>query len=431
MKKFALIIVSALLLSTLLYGCTTNEDQQDAAQVEDQGNLINIVTTIFAPFDFAREIAGTRATVSMLIPPGQDAHAFQPTPMDIISIQNADFFIHVGGHKDALIYRILDEIDSPNMRRLALIDTVDLVIQELVEGMEHHHDHDHGHHHGHGHDHHDDDCDDDDHHHHGHGHDHHDDDCDDDDCDYEGHDHSHGHGHGHHHDDDCSDDDHHHHDHGHSHDHHHADDCDDADCDYEGHDHSHGHHHHHHDDDCDDACPLDFDEHVWTTPRNAMQIVREITAILSEIDPDNAYYFEANLAAYLIQLEELDVAFRDVVDTGVRRTIIFGDRFPFRYFVDEYGLSYYAAFSGCSTDTDPSAATVAFLITKANELQLPVVFHIELSNRRLAYTIADGTGARVLELHSAHNITRNDYLAGLSYIDIMWANVSALREALH
>ena len=365
MKKFVLIIITTLLLSAVLYGCSADNEPQGAVQAEEQNDKLNIVATIFAPFDFAREIAGTRANVSILIPPGQDSHAFQPTPMDIISIQNSDLFIHIGGHKDSLIYRILDEIDAPNMRRIALIDTVDLVETELIEGMEHHHDHEHGHSHDHGHHH-------------------------DDDHDHE-HSHEHAHDHGHHHDDD--------------------------------HDHEHGHHH--------DNGHLDFDEHVWTSPRNAKQIVREIARVLSEIDPDNAYYYEANLAAYLIQLEELDAAFQDVVDNAVRRTIVFGDRFPFRYFVDAYGLSYYAAFSGCSTDTDPSAATVAFLINRVNELEIPVVFHIELSNRRLAYTISDGTGARVLELHSAHNITRDDYLAGISYIDIMTANVSTLREALH
>ena len=395
MKKFVLIIITALLLSAMLYGCSAEGELQGAAQAEEQNDKLNIVATIFAPFDFAREIAGTRANVSILIPPGQDSHAFQPTPMDIISIQNSDLFIHIGGHKDALIYRILDEIDAPNMRRIALIDTVDLVVTEFVEGMEHHHDHEHGHSHGHHHDH-------DDEHEHSHEHDH---------------EHEHEHSHGHHHD---HDDEHEHsHDHAYDHGHHHDHDDEHEHSHDHGHDHGHDHDH------------SDFDEHVWTSPGNVKQIVREIARVLSEIDPDNAYYYEANLAAYLIQLEELDAAFQDVVYNAVRRTIVFGDRFPFRYFVDAYGLSYYAAFSGCSTDTDPSAATVAFLINRVNELEIPVVFHIELSNRRLAYTISDGTGARVLELHSAHNITRDDYLSGISYIDIMIANVSALREALH
>ncbi|MCL2873728.1 MAG: metal ABC transporter substrate-binding protein [Defluviitaleaceae bacterium] len=415
MKKFALIIMSALLLSVSLFGCTTTPEEQIDVQIDVQGEMLNIVATIFAPFDFAREIAGTRANVTMLLAPGQDSHAFQPSPRDMITIMNSDVFMHIGGDMDLWVYRILDAVDAPDMRVITLMDAVELVEKEIVEGMEHDHDHSHGHHHHHGHSH-DHEHDEDDHEHH-HHHEHEDE-------DHEHHHHDHDdeeHGHHHHHDHDDEDHEHlHHHDHDdEDHEHHHHHDHDDED-----HHHDHEHHHHEH------YTPM-FDEHVWTSPRNVMLIVQEITRVLSELDPDNAYYYEANLAAYLLQLEELDAAFQDVVDNAVRNTIAFGDKFPFRYFVDAYGLDYYAAFPGCSTDTEPSAATVTFLINRVNELELPVIFHVELSNRRLAYTISSETGARVLELHSAHNITRDDYLAGISYIDIMTANVSALREALH
>ncbi|MDR2501621.1 MAG: metal ABC transporter substrate-binding protein, partial [Oscillospiraceae bacterium] len=115
---------------------------------------------------------------------------------------------------------------------------------------------------------------------------------------------------------------------------------------------------------------------------------------------------------------------------AARKTIVLGDRFPFRYFADAYGLDYFAAFPGCSTETEPSAATVAFLIDKIREERIPVVFHIELSNGKMAETIAEDTGAKVLELHSCHNISRDDFQAGKTYIDIMNANVEALKEAL-
>jgi zinc transport system substrate-binding protein len=191
----------------------------------------------------------------------------------------------------------------------------------------------------------------------------------------------------------------------------------------------HGHDHDDHDHDHDDE--IIFDEHVWTSPKNAMLIVRSIADVLIEIDPDNASYYNDNLSEYIKKLEELDAAFRDVVNNSVRRTIAFGDRFPFRYFAYEYGLDYFAAFPGCSTDTEPSAATVAFLINQVKALELPVVFHVELSNERLANTISEATGAKVMMLHASHNISRDDFLNNLSYIELMTNNISALREALH
>ena len=174
----------------------------------------------------------------------------------------------------------------------------------------------------------------------------------------------------------------------------------------------------------------EYDEHVWTSPRNAKLIVRNISDTLCGADPANAAAYKANAAAYSAKLDELDAKFRAVVDNAARRTIVFGDRFPFRYFADAYGLKYFAAFPGCSTETEAGAATVAFLIDKVKAEKIPVVFHIELSNAKMANTIAEGTGAKVLELHACHNISKSDFEAGRTYIDIMTANVDALREAL-
>jgi len=207
-----------------------------------------------------------------------------------------------------------------------------------------------------------------------------------------------------------------HHDHDHyDHDHHHH------------HDDHHGHDHHH---DHDDTCSV-FDEHIWTSPRNAILVVRALTELLSEADPANAYYFQQNAAAYIEELEQLDAAFLEVVASAERRTIIFGDRFPFLYFANHYGLTWYAAFDGCSTETEPSAARVAFLINKVRDEQIPVVFHIELSNERMADAISRETGAVKRLFHSVHNVSRRDFDAGLGYLELMHRNVEALREALH
>jgi zinc transport system substrate-binding protein len=183
------------------------------------------------------------------------------------------------------------------------------------------------------------------------------------------------------------------------------------------------------DDDEDDDEPA-YDEHVWTSPKNAKIIIASITDALCELDSANADFYRQNAADYSVLLDELDDSFRSIVEGAKRSTIVFGDRFPFRYLADAYGVSYFAAFPGCSTETEPSAATIAFLINKTKSEQLPVVFHIELSNERMADTISEATGAKKLLLHSGHNVTKRDFDSGANYLDLQRANVEHLREAL-
>jgi zinc transport system substrate-binding protein len=173
-----------------------------------------------------------------------------------------------------------------------------------------------------------------------------------------------------------------------------------------------------------------YDEHVWTSPKNVRLIVEKIADALSEADPANAEVYRRNAEAYQGELDVLDAAFQAVVDGAVRKTLVFGDRFPFRYFTDAYGLTYFAAFPGCSTETEASAATIRFLIDKIRAEHIPVVFHIELSNRKIADTLSESTGAKVLLLHSVHNITKSDFENGLGYLDLMRGNVENLKEAL-
>ena len=174
----------------------------------------------------------------------------------------------------------------------------------------------------------------------------------------------------------------------------------------------------------------EYDEHVWTSPQNAKRVVRVITDALCEVDAPNAALFRRNADVYSAQLDELDREFRAVVNGAKRKTIVFGDRFPFRYFADAYGLTYFAAFPGCSTETEPSAATVAFLIDKVKAEKIPVIFHIELSNERMADTIAEETGAKKLLLHACHNISKQEFDRGVTFLELQKANVPRLREAL-
>ncbi len=175
----------------------------------------------------------------------------------------------------------------------------------------------------------------------------------------------------------------------------------------------------------------EYDEHVWTSPKNAMLITQAICDALCDIDPSNAQIYRQNTAAYLEQLEELDQDFREVIGSASRDTLIFGDRFPLLYFVREYGLNYYAAFPGCASETEPSAATVARLIDLVREEQVPVVYQIELSNGNIARSIADSSGAKVETFYTCHNITRDDFNAGETYLSLMERNVNSLKEALN
>ncbi|MDR3307828.1 MAG: metal ABC transporter substrate-binding protein, partial [Coriobacteriales bacterium] len=135
-------------------------------------------------------------------------------------------------------------------------------------------------------------------------------------------------------------------------------------------------------------------------------------------------------AAYTAELDRLDAQLRDLVAHATRTTVVFGDRFPFRYLAEEYGLAYFAAFPGCSTATEPNAQTIAFLINKVTTEHIPVVFYIELSNHSIADAICEQTGAQALLLHSIHNVSQDDFDAGVTYLSLMDQNIQNLKAAL-
>ncbi|MEA4915829.1 MAG: metal ABC transporter substrate-binding protein [Christensenella sp.] len=175
----------------------------------------------------------------------------------------------------------------------------------------------------------------------------------------------------------------------------------------------------------------EWDEHVWTAPVNAIAIVKAMTEELVSIDPANAKTYQANSDAYVAQLEALDQSFRDVVDASARKTVVFADRFPVRYFVEEFDLSYYAAFPGCSAETEASAATIASLIDHVKSENIPVVFYIEMSNQQMADTVAEATGATPMLFHTCHNVTKAEFESGATYLSLMKNNVLALKAALN
>jgi zinc transport system substrate-binding protein len=175
---------------------------------------------------------------------------------------------------------------------------------------------------------------------------------------------------------------------------------------------------------------IEYDEHVWTSPKNAITIIEKLTFEIKKIDSNNSELYQKNADNYIKEVKDIDNEIREVINSSKRKLLIFGDRFPLRYFVDEYNLDYYAAFSGCSEQSEASAKTIAFLVNKVKEDDIPVVFHIELSNGNIANAISNETGAKVLEFHSAHNISQKDFDNGITYVDIMKKNIEVLKEAL-
>ena len=200
--------------------------------------------------------------------------------------------------------------------------------------------------------------------------------------------------------------------------------ADDHDHDHDDHDHDHDTLEDGHEED------IEYDEHIWTSPVNAMALCRAICDTLCEADPDNADGYRARLEGYLGELQALDHTFRDIVDSAARRLVVFGDRFPLLYFCREYDLDYRAAFHGCAGDTEPSLATLKYLIDVVEEQEIPVVYTIELSSRKVAQAIAETTGAQVRTFHSCQTVSRAEFDGGATYISLMTANAAALKEGL-
>ena len=364
-----------------------------SAPVAEENSRLQVVTTIFPQYDFARHIAGDRADVTMLLKPGEEVHSYEPTPQDIKKIQNCDLFIYVGGENDVWVENILDSVkgDQEGPQTVRLLALVETYSEEHLEGMmeEKGHDHDHEH-------------------------------------EPEG----------------TAEED---HDHDHK--------ADASDQNTKGTD-THSTHVHSHEE--------EPDEHVWTSPQNCVILIEKLTEEFCAADPVNAEYYRKNGDAYRKEFEELDARYRDMAASAPRKTILFGDRFPFRYLAEELGLTCYAAFPGCSSESEPSAATIAFLIDKAAEEKLPVIFQIEFSNGNIARAISEaaelkmkinaakqaeessggennsglsaaeagGMKIQVLQLHSCHNITADEFKSGQTCLSLMTKNLEALRTAL-
>ena len=317
MKKWICMLLGICLL---LSGCGAASPEETN---EEQPETLKVVATVFPAYDFARAAAGDKAEVSLLLPPGAESHSYEPTPADILAVQECDLFLYLGGESDAWVEAILSAVE-PKGQTLRMIDCVELLEEETVEGME----------------------------------------------------------------------------------------------ELPGHE-DHG-----------EGEVREMDEHVWTSPRNAAQIVRDIAGTMGELDPEHAETFRTRGEEYAGQIEVLDGQFRDFFDSLPSRTIVFGDRFPLRYFAEEYDLDYYAAFPGCSTQTEPSAATIAFLTDKVRDEHISTVWYIEFSNHLVADSIAEATGTKTAMFHTCHNVSQEEMDSGATYLSLMEGNLETLRANL-
>ena len=361
---------------------------------------LNVVTTLFPYYDFLRQIAGDSIRLTMVVPAGMDSHSFEPTPADMITIQNADLLVCNGGTMEQWLSQVLDSFGEGTgpKRVVTMMDCVDVVQEEIVEGMEDGEAHGHGHTHVHA---------------DGivHAGDH----------DHESEDHAH------------SEEEHEPEDHVYSEEEHdteehiHSEDEHDME-DVAVHDEDHAQEYL--DEDDGHGVEIEYDEHIWTSPVNAKKLVGVLAEVLEQEDPAHAASYAENCASYQDKLTELDAEFREVVSHAKRRLVVFGDKFPLRYFFDEYGLEYRAAFSGCSTDTEPSAKTIAYLIDKVRTEEIPVVYYLELSSHRVSEIIGEETGAKPELLHSCHNVTRHQFDSGVTYLELMEQNVKNLKKGL-
>lgn len=174
----------------------------------------------------------------------------------------------------------------------------------------------------------------------------------------------------------------------------------------------------------------EYDEHIWTSQENACLMLATLCDALCALDAENSEKYSANATAYEAEIVQIQAEITEIVDHAARKELVFADRFPFLYFAEEYGLEYVAAFSSCSSESEPSARTIASLIDRVKSDEIPVIYILELSNGKLAHTIAEETGAEIRTFYSMQNISEADFSAGETYVSLMKKNIEVLKEGI-
>ncbi|MBP9989023.1 MAG: zinc ABC transporter substrate-binding protein [Ruminococcus sp.] len=313
-SRIAAIILAICLTLSVLCGCTPQSINED--------DKLQILCSIFAPYDFARQVAGDRAEVKMLLPPGVESHSFEPSPADIISLDNADLFFYVSENTETWVCGMLDSV-SPKQA----ID-----ISEALGIEVHEHDHEH--------------------------------------------------------------------------------------------EHEHEHEEHEHEED-------EKDEHIWTDMNTAIQMVDLIADKLSQADEKNSSYYNENAKKYINEIKNLRDDFSLMINNSARKEIVSGSRFAMKNFTNEFGLKFTAAFDSCVDNTEPSAAVMANIIDTIKKDKIPVVFYEELTEPKISRAVSVETGAKMLLLHSCHNVSVSEMKSGVTYLSLMKQNYTNIKEALN
>ncbi len=305
-KVVAFVLVTMFIV--VLSGCESNIEVPKEVAVEE--NLLSIVTSLYPQYDFTRSIVGDKAEVILILPPGVESHSFEPTPKDMVTLQNADLFLYTGKEMEPWAYKLTGNINAKIVDLSKGITLMDLEAHEDEEHEEL------------------------------------------------------------------------------------------------------------------------IDPHFWTDPNYAMIMVDNILASLKEVDESNADYYEANANTLKQALVDLDTEIKEVLSKTTSKTILSGGHFAFGYFVERYGLEHMSPYEGFSPDAEPTAKRITALIENINETNAKAIYYEELIDPKVSRVISEETDIEMLLLHGAHNVTKEEFEAGKSYITFMKENLERLKIGL-
>lgn len=307
-RAAALFLCAAMLFS--LAACSSGK-------TDTAGGKLRVVCTLFVPYDFVREIAGDKVDLTLLLPPGMESHSYDPTPVDMKAVGNADLLIRVGENMETWSAKLFDKSTGAK-------SYLDIASEMGLRLAAHEHEHEHEH----------------------------------------------------------------------------------------------------------EAEQGLVDAHIWTDPVYAQGMIKVIADALCRLDGSNAEFYKSNSEKYIKKLKALDSGFRDAVKNGKRDTVVFSGRFAFRNFTERYSLKFVSALDACADNSEPGARTVAKIVDTVRDEKIPVIFYEELTEPRTAEIICGETGCAMRLFHSCHNVSRDEFEAGVGYLSLMNGNLENLREAL-
>jgi len=321
-KVILVIILIAIILVGMIAGVILGKKNKTGNN--NNTEKIKVTASNFASYDFLRAIIGDNDNIELtfLLGPGKDAHSYDPTAQDLITIQNSDLFIYIGGEMEKWADRVLPTLDTSNTKVICVADDIKTIDEQEIDGA----------------------------------------------------------------------------------------DPEEEEDEEEG----------------------AFDEHIWTSPDNAVTMVNTLEKSMEEIDSSNSSKYKQNAENYIAKIKNVDKQIQEIVDNKKRDRLVFGDKMPMQYFINYYKLQVSAAFSGCSTETEPSSKTIAYLVNKAKEEKTPVILYIELNNGKVANTIANevGNGCKAMQIQTLHNVSKTDFDNGETWVSLMERNLDVLKAAL-